>query len=137
MPRRKPNISIANYGRYSTWDKKSRDLPKLLKYTSEIEAVEGNEFGIIIDVDNMKGKVLNFIIKHPPILNSDGNLLPYFKGVLHVNTNHARFFVGDGIWLPVDDKIGEWEVVILFEGIIKVSKKFNIVALENEKSELS
>lgn len=128
MPRRIPKISIANYGRYSTWDKRSRELPKLIKYTSTIEAVDGNEFGIIIDVDNLKGKVLNFIIKHPPILDDDGNLLPYFKGDLHVKTNHTQFFVGDGIWLPIENKLGEWEVVILYEKKEVVSQKFMIVA---------
>lgn len=127
MPRRKPEISIANYGWYSKWDKRSRNLPKLIKYTTTIEAVDGNEFGIVLNVDNLKGKVLDFIIKHPPLLDDDGNLLPFFKGKLYVKTNHTQFFVGDGIWLPIDDKIGEWEVVILYDNKVAVSKKFNIV----------
>jgi len=127
MPRRKPNIEIANYGRYTAWNKTSREMPKLLKYTSTIEAVDGNEFGVIINVDNLKGEILGFIIKHPPIRNKNGNLLPQFKGELHVNSNHTQFFVGDGIWLPIEDKIGEWEVIILHKNKQVVSKKFNIV----------
>lgn len=127
MPRRKPNIEIANYGRYTTWNKKSRELPKLIKYTTTIPAVDGYEFGITINVDNLKGKVLDFIIKHPELKREDGSLMPQFKGELYVNTNHTQFFVGDGIWLPIDDKIGEWEIVIMYQRKVAVSKKFEIV----------
>lgn len=130
MPRRIPKITIANFGKYTTWDRTSNKLPKLLKYTTTVEAVVGNEFGIIIDVDNYKGKVLEFIIKHPPILNTKGNLMPQFKGELFVHSNHTQFFVGDGIWLPINDKVGEWEVIILYEGKKHVSKKFQIVIPE-------
>ena len=127
MPNRKPEITIANYGRYTTWNKKSREMPKLLQYTNTIEAIEGHEFGIIINVDNAKGEVLEFIIKHPPIKNDKGYLLPQFKGKLYVNTIHTQFFVGDGIWLPVNDKIGEWEILIYLKERIIVSKKFRII----------
>ncbi len=127
MPRRIPKISIANYGRYTAWDRTSNKIPKLIKYTNTIEAIEGNEFGIIINVDNLKGGVLDFIIKHPPILNTKGNLMPQFKGELFVHSNHTQFFVGDGIWLPVEDKVGEWEVIILYEGKEKVSMKFQVL----------
>lgn len=133
MPRRKPNIEIANYGKYTAWNKTSREMPKLLKYTTTIEAVEGNEFGIIINVDNLKGEILEFIIKHPPIKNEQGNLLPQFKGNLYVNSNHTQFFIGDGIWLPVDDKIGVWEVLILYNNKQVVSKAFNIVPANKPK----
>lgn len=127
MPKKKPEITIANYGQYTTWNKKSREMPKLIKYTDTIEAFEGNEFGIIINVDYCKGKVLDFTIKHPPIVNEEGNLMPQFKGELYVNSIHTQFFVGDGIWLPIHDKIGEWEVIIYLDGKKAVSKKFNIV----------
>lgn len=127
MPKRKIKISIANYGEYTTWNKKSRQMPKLLRYTDTIEAIEGNEFGIIINVDHAKGKVLEFIIKHPPLLNPQGNRIPQFKGELYVNSIHTQFFVGDGIWLPLEDKIGEWEVIILLDNKEMVSKKFMII----------
>jgi len=128
MPRRKPQISIANYGQYTAWNKTSREMPKLIKYTTTIEAVEGNEFGIIINVDFLKGEILNFIIKHPPIKDGKGNFLPQFKGELHVNSVHTQFFIGDGIWLPVEDKIGDWEVIILHNNKKVVSKSFKISA---------
>jgi hypothetical protein len=131
MSKRKINISIANYGRYTTWNKKSKKLPKLLHYTDTIEAIDGNEFGIIINVDNAKGQVLEFIIKHPPLLNPKGNLLPQFKGELYVNTIHTQFFVGDGIWLPLEDKIGEWKIIILLDNKEIVSKKFMIIPAKN------
>lgn len=128
MPKRKPAVSITNYGRYTTWNKTSRELPKLIEYTQIIDAVDGNEFGIVIEVKNLKGKILEFVIKHPPIKNELGNLLPQFKGQLHVRSHNTQFFVGDGIWLPVADKIGEWEVLVYLNGKLCVSKKFNIIA---------
>ncbi len=128
MPRRRPRVSIANYGQYTPWDKNSRKLPKLLKYTDTIEAIDGNEFGVIIDVDDAKGKVLQFSIKHPPLRDDEGNLLPDFRGELFVNTHHMQFFVGDGIWLPVEDKIGLWEVLIWLDDQLVVHKKFSMVA---------
>lgn len=127
MPKKKPQVTLANYGRYTTWNKKSREMPRLLEYTDVIEAIEGSEFGIIIEVDFAKGKILEFTIKHPPIKDEEENLLPHFKGELFVNSIHTKFFVGDGIWLPVDDKIGLWEVIIYLDNTIVISKKFKIV----------
>ncbi len=130
MPRRKPFIKIFNFGRYTTWNKTSRELPKILEYTQTIEAINGNEFGIIIDVKDAKSKVLDFVIKHPPIKDDNGNLLPQFKGHLFVKTHNTQFFVGDGIWLPVEDKVGAWEVLVYMDGKLEVSKKFEIVKKE-------
>lgn len=128
MPRRKPLITMANYGRYTTWNKTSRELPKILEYTNTVEAIEGCEFGVIVDVKDAKGKVLDFMIKHPPIKNEKGNLLPQFKGQLHVKSHNTQFFVGDGLWLPLEDKIGTWEVIISMGDKQWVSKQFNVIA---------
>lgn len=127
MPKQKPNITIEKFGRFTTWDKTSREMPRLIKYTTEIEAVDGNEFGIVINVDYLKGEVLEFTIKHPPIKDEKGNLLPQFKGELHVNSKHTQFFVGDGIWLPVEDKIGAWEITIFYKNEKVANKKFDVI----------
>jgi len=132
MPKKKPQVTLANYGRYTTWNKKSREMPKLLEYTDVIHAIEGYEFGIIIEVDFAKGKILEFTINHPPIKDEKGKLLPQFNGELYVNSIHTKFFVGDGIWLPVEDKVGIWEIVIMLDHKKVMSKKFNVVAAANQ-----
>ncbi|MCG8698270.1 MAG: DUF3859 domain-containing protein [Bacteroidales bacterium] len=127
MPKKKPKFIIDSYGRFSTWNKKSRELPKILEFTDTIEAIEGNEFGIRLKVIGAKGIKLTFCINHPPIRDEKGHILPDFTGELYVNSNNFECFVGDGIWLPVNEKKGNWTVTIRHEKEIIASKIFKVV----------
>lgn len=127
MPKIKPKIKIESYGRYSKWNRESRELPKILEFTHTIEATDGNEFGMILKIEGGKGLRLDFCIKHPPFRDANGNVEPDFVGEYYVNTNNYEFFIGDCIWLPLEDKLGTWKVIVNSEGKEIASKKFNVV----------
>lgn len=124
---KKPEFIIDSYGRYSKWDKQSKMLPKILEFTNEIEAVEGNEFGITLKVKRGKGCVLQFTIDHPPIKDENDKYLPVFTGDIFVNSNDFDCFVGDGIWPPASEKKGTWKITITYNQKIIAKKTFKIV----------
>lgn len=127
MPKKKPKIKLESFGRYSKWEKDSRQLPKILEFTNTIEAVEGNEFGLILKIERGKGIKLHYIIKHPPFRNEKGKPEPDFTGEYFVNSNQHEFYIGDCIWLPVKDKVGIWEIIVYHEGRIIASQVFKII----------
>lgn len=127
MPRKKPKIRIESYGRYSRWERGNRKLPKILEFTQTIEAIEGNEFGMILKIEGGKGMRLDFCIKHPPFRDESGNLEPDFTGEYFVNSNRYEFYIGDCIWLPVEDKIGAWEIMVSHDGQELARKVFHVV----------
>lgn len=116
MPKKKPIIILESYGRYSKWERGSRELPKILEFTNIIEAVEGNEFGLVLKIKGGKGIKLDYFIKHPPFKNKTGMIEPDFTGEYFVNSNYYEFYIGDCIWLPVEDKVGKWEIIVFHEG---------------------
>lgn len=111
MVKKKPQVTVHSYGRYDGWDRESRALPKLLKMTSEIEAAPGVEFGYILRIQNARNARITFRIEHPPFKDSAGHVVPPFTGELYVKTNDYRFFLGDSVWLPVEDKRGPWRLI--------------------------
>ncbi|MBN1598414.1 MAG: DUF3859 domain-containing protein [Bacteroidales bacterium] len=127
MAKKKPVITVESYGKYTRWERGSKVLPKILDFTTIIEAIEGNEFGIIISIEKGKGIKLDFSIKHPPFKDSEGNMEPDYTGEYYVNSNRYRFYIGDSIWMPVEDKLGEWEISVFTEGKKIVSKIFSVV----------
>ena len=126
MPK-KPEFIIDSYGRYTTWNKTSRELPKILEFTDTIKAIEGNEFGITLKVSNGKGIILRFVIEHPPIKDEKDQYLPNFTGEIYVKRNNFECFVGDGIWPPEDEKKGSWKITIKHEKKIIAQKVFKVV----------
>jgi hypothetical protein len=110
MARKKPEVSMHSYGMYDGWNRESKDLPELVKITTEIEAALHVEFGYILRIRNARNSKIVFRIEHPPFRNSTGDVAPPFDGELYVKTNDFRFFLGDTIWAPVEDKRGEWRL---------------------------
>ncbi|MFI4911744.1 MAG: DUF3859 domain-containing protein [Sedimentisphaeraceae bacterium JB056] len=131
MPRKKIEVKMKSYGLYTQWDRDSKELPKILEFTTKIPAKVGIEFGYIINIRGARGKVLDFCIDHPPFKNSQGDLAPAFTGIEHVDSNNFNFFLGDTIWLPVEDKVGKWELTCHIEGKQLAQKSFDIL-LESE-----
>ena len=127
MPQRKPEIKIESYGRYSKWERDSKELPSILEFTNSIEAVEGNEFGMIIRIIKGKGLKLDYSIKHPPFQDAQGKPEPDFTGEYFINSNDFRFFIGDCIWLPVEDKAGVWNIFVYHNGETIANKSFQVV----------
>jgi hypothetical protein len=116
MARRKPEVSIHSHGLYDGWDSASKNLPRLVKITKEIKAALDVEFGYILRVRHACKSKITFRIEHPPFKNSAGEVSPPFVGELYVKTNDFRFFLGDTIWAPVDDKRGAWRLITWLDG---------------------
>ena len=124
MGKKKPVIKIESYGRYSQWDRGSKDIPHILEFTEEIKAEEGNEFGMVLYIKGGKGIRLDYCIKHPPFTDKDGNVEPDFVGEYYVNSNDHKFYIGDCIWLPITDKTGKWVITVELEGSLVAQKSF-------------
>lgn len=125
--KKRPKIKVESFGRYTPWNRESKDLPKILEFTNTIKSEDGNEFGMILHITGGKGSKLDYRIVHPTFRNANGDIETDFTGNYLVNTNDYKFFIGDCIWLPVEDKVGEWIVQVEFEGKLIAEQKFNII----------
>lgn len=116
MAKKKPEITMHSHGVYDGWDRDSKELPNLVKITDEIETALDIEFGYILRVRNARNAKITFRIEHPPFKDSAGDIAPPFDGELYVKTNDFRFFLGDTIWDPVEDKKGPWRLITWLDG---------------------
>ncbi|RIJ49435.1 DUF3859 domain-containing protein [Maribellus luteus] len=126
MAKRRPTFKIYSYGEYSKWDRESREIPKILDFTTEIEASIGTEFGYVLHIKNGKGESVQFRIDHPPFLDEKGQVTPPFTGEQFIRTNDFEFYLGDCIWEPLEDKKGKWELTTWYQGKIVANKIFNL-----------
>jgi hypothetical protein len=67
---------------------------------------------------------LDYKIKHPSFKDKFGNIEADFTGVYHVNSNDYRFYIGDCIWKPIEDKCGTWHIIVEHEKTIIAERKF-------------
>ncbi len=107
---------MKSFGIYERFDHESKDLPRFLERTAKIPAVEDIEFGYVLHIIGGKGKKLTFQIDHPPFTDDQGNIRPPFTGEMYVNSNDYKFFLGDRVWLPVEDKVGPWRLRTFCQG---------------------
>ena len=114
--RKKPEVTLHSYGLYDGWSRDSKDLPKLVKVTTEIKAALEVEFGYVLRIRNARNAMITFRIEHPPFKNDDGEVAPPFVGELFVKNNDFRFFLGDTVWAPVEDKRGAWRLITWLDG---------------------
>lgn len=105
-----------SHGVYDGWNRAGKELPGLLRITTEVEAALEVEFGYILRIRNARNCKITFRIEHPPFRNSEGELAPPFDGELYVKTNDFRFFLGDTVWAPVEDKRGAWRLITWLDG---------------------
>lgn len=111
----KPEVEIVSYGKYSNWDRDSKELPELVDLTEEVKAEIDVEFGMIIEIFKAKGRYLDFVIDHPPFKDEHGNIAPPFEGTYQIKSNPFSFFLGDTIWEPVEDKKGPWTMTVFID----------------------
>ncbi|MDV7104407.1 DUF3859 domain-containing protein [Vibrio sp. TH_r3] len=128
MAKRSAIITMTSYGIYSTWDSKSKQLPKILDFTTEVPAEVDVEFGFILNIKKAKGKKIHFCIYHPGISSDEGEVMAPFSGLEHINNNDWDFYLGDTIWLPIENKLGSWRMVVELEGQVVAEKTFNLYA---------
>ena len=85
------------------------------------------EFGYILHIKGAKGKEVEFIMKHPPFTDDEGNIRPDFEGSYFINSNDWQFFLGDTIWGPIEDKCGQWILTTYMDGKEIAKKSFTVV----------
>ena len=124
MGKRKPTFKMYSYGEYSKWDRDSKEIPKILDFTTEINAKIGTEFGYVLHVKQAKGETLTFKIDHPPFTDDEGKIRPPFTGQQFIRTNDFEFYLGDCIWEPLGDKLGKWELSTYHNGKVVANKTF-------------
>ncbi|HIF00538.1 MAG TPA: DUF3859 domain-containing protein [Planctomycetes bacterium] len=134
MARRKPEIRMRTWGIYSQWDSGSKQLPKIVQVTTRVPAEVDIEFGFVVNVKGAKNQELEYCIDHPGILDDAGNRRDPFRGTVYVKTNDWDFFLGDTIWNPVDDKLGEWRLTLEMNGAAIAEKSFDVVLPTNQDS---
>lgn len=127
MARRKIKITMYSYGEYSGWDRKSKAIPRILKITTDIKAEIGTEFGYVLHIKQGKGETLTFRIDHPPFTDEQGNVAPPFTGEQFIRTNDFEFYLGDCIWEPLEDKLGEWKLTTWHKGKVVAEKSFRLL----------
>lgn len=129
MAKKKIEIKMVSWGIYSQWDRKSKELPRILKFTQQIPAQIDIEFGYILHITGAKGEEINFIMKHPPFKDEKGNVRPDFEGSYFINSNDWRFFLGDTVWAPIEDKCGEWTLITYLQGK-EIARKTFLIAIQ-------
>ena len=120
---------MLHHGIYSQWDESSKQLPKLIEVTTDIPARENIEFGFVAKFKKAKGVKFSYTIYHPDILGDDGIAMPPFTGEVYVKNNDWDFYLGDTLWMPLNDKLGHWRMVLEHDNIILAEKTF-IVDIE-------
>jgi len=125
----KPKMSweMTSYGIYKGWNRDTKELPTIEKYSTIIPARLNIEFGYILNIKKAKGKKLYFRIEHPSIPDENGRRMSPFTGELFVRTNDWDFFLGDTIWEPVSNKIGKWRLITTIEGTVLADKTFTVM----------
>ena len=126
MPKQKPEIQIRTWGIYTQWESDSKMLPKIVEVTTRIPAEVDIEFGFVVKVKGAKNQQLQYGIDHPGILDDQGNRRAPFEGTVYIKTNDWDFFLGDTIWNPVEDKLGEWRLSLKLNGTQVAEKTFEV-----------
>lgn len=131
MSKKKVDIELYSYGEYSSWDKNSKSLPRILAISDRIEAAIGTEFGYVLKLKKAKGKLLEFRIVHPSFNDESGKPMDDFTGEVFINSNDYEFFLGDCVWEPLDDKLGVWRLITKLDGKVVADKTLHLVRKQN------
>lgn len=126
MAKQKPEVSIRSYGIYTQWDEAAKELPRITEFTTRVYAKVDVEFGMIVNIKRAKNQKLWYCIYHPGISDAEGATRPPFDGEVYVKTADWDFFLGDTIWEPIEDKLGEWRLVIELDGKKVAEQTFEV-----------
>ncbi|WP_158965975.1 DUF3859 domain-containing protein [Paraglaciecola sp. L3A3] len=121
------NFAISSYGIYENWDEKSKQLPNIQTFTTNIPAQLDIEFGFILHALKAKGKRLDWTIFHPDLPDKNGVVMPPFEGEVYVRNNDWEFYLGDTIWEPIHNKVGDWRMIIECDDKIIAEKTFSVL----------
>ncbi|MFV0291678.1 MAG: DUF3859 domain-containing protein [Mangrovibacterium sp.] len=128
MGKKKAQVELYSYGEYSPWEKGNKSLPKLISITNTVSVDIGTEFGYVLRIKQAKGSKINFRIIHPPCNDEHGKPIGDLCGEIYVNSNDYEFFLGDGVWAPLHDKLGDWRLMTYLDGEIIADKTLKLIA---------
>jgi hypothetical protein len=134
MSKKKPEIRMVSFGRYTPFDRRSKELPKVMEFTTQIPAELGVEFGYILQIRKARGARLTIRIDHPPFPDESGQVSPPFTGQQYVRTSDYEFFLGDTVWAPVEDKVGDWTLTTWLEEEQIATKTFQLYLPEKNST---
>lgn len=118
---------MRSHGIYTPFNRESDELPRIVKFTTTIPARVGIEFGYILEIRKARGSLITFRIDHPPFLDATGQVSPPFEGRQYVRAPEWRFFLGDTVWAPSEDKVGDWVLTTWLDGEKVAEKAFQLV----------
>ena len=127
MAKSKPVVDLDSYGIYETWDPDNKALPRFLRFTQEVDAELDIEFGLIVNIRRAKGQKIRYCIYHPDIPDEDGIPMAPFDGEEYIRSNDWQFYLGDTLWAPLHNKLGNWRMTIELQGQIVADKTFTIL----------
>ena len=127
MAKKKPVFKIESYGTYDQWNRNSNNIPKIIKINETVALHLDVEFGLILSIKGGKGIKLDFRVIHPEFNDPEGNPADDFIGEHFVNSNDWKFFLGDTVWKPYDNKKGIWQFIINYDGKTIAKKNITIV----------
>ncbi len=130
MAKSKYIVEILSHGIYTGWDGKSKLLPNIQTFTTDIPAAIDVEFGFTVNIKKGKGKILRYCIYHPDITTDTGDIMPPFDGEVHIRNNDWDFYLGDTIWAPIENKLGDWRMLMEIDGVTIAEKTFNLYAAD-------
>jgi len=126
MAKSKPKIKEGSYGLYDGFDREGDQLPKIVSFTTDVPARIGQEFGYILNIKHARGSVIKFEIDHPGVLDADGEPQLPFTGELYVRSNDYDFFLGDGLWEPLEQMYGLWALTTWLNGVQIAQRVFSV-----------
>jgi len=81
---------------------------------------------MVVKIVGAKNMQLDFCIDHPGIRDDKGKVRRPFDGTVFVKTNDWDFFLGDTVWNPIADKLGNWRLTLELGGELIADKTFYI-----------
>lgn len=132
MAKRKPETRVRSFGLYTPFERGGKELPKIREFTTEVPARLGVEFGLIVTIRKARGATLRYTIEHPPFRDGDGEIVPPFTGESIVPHSEYDFFLGDTVWEPLADKVGDWTLRLEVDDEIVAEKTFCVFLPEGE-----
>lgn len=129
MAKKELKATVINYGEYKIWNRTSKELPELIKISDSVKGKLNAEFGMIVQITGGKGETIAYTVEHPPFRNEKGNIEEPFIGEYFINSNDFKFYLGDSIWEPLYDKVGNWTFSVKYKNKI-IAKKTILITSE-------
>ncbi|RDV26806.1 DUF3859 domain-containing protein [Alteromonas aestuariivivens] len=128
MAKHKPIVELVSYGIYTKWDADNKSLPKIREFTTQIPAQLDIEFGFVVNIKRAKNARMRYCIYHPGIPDESGQPMAPFDGLEYVRSNDWDFYLGDTLWEPLNNKLGNWRMTLELDGNVVADKTFCVEA---------